>query len=101
MKHFLLTSRNLMLTMGLLLGFVIGAIAQVTVTPATGGTTISADNAITAPGTATYTALGNIIISSNSFNDFAKNQTNVTFVLTAPANWQFQAATGAVARAGS
>ena len=99
MRHLLLSSKTLVLTVVLILGFAAMANAQVAVTAATGGTAISADNAITAPGSATYTALNPITISDNgNFNDFTRNQTNVTFVLSAPANWQFQAGTGSVTR---
>ncbi|MBL0340997.1 MAG: hypothetical protein IPP71_08775 [Bacteroidetes bacterium] len=60
---------------------------QVTVTPAS-GTCLNV-----APGA--YSAIGNIVIDENNNNDFA-NQANVTIILTVPAGFQFQVATGAV-----
>lgn len=45
-----------------------------------------------------YTNLGNIVITEGSNTDFGNGaaQTNVTFILAAPANFEFQPATGAV-----
>ena len=63
------------------------ALASVTVTPATGGTSISADSA-----GGTYTSLGYIRIAEGSNSDFASSQTNKTLILTAPGGFQFNAA---------
>ncbi|MCX6120398.1 MAG: hypothetical protein NTX44_02110 [Ignavibacteriales bacterium] len=63
------------------------ALAAVTVTAATGGTNISADKAANATSPA-WTALGNIVITEGANGDFATG-TGVTFILTAPAGWQF------------
>lgn len=101
MKRYLL-SKTLVLTTVLMLGLAIGAMATVTVTAAAGGTGISADKALNASGGGTYTTLStSISIADNASTDFARNQSNVTFVLTAPANWNFKAGVGTVARVGS
>jgi pectate lyase len=62
-------------------------IAAVTVTPATGGTNISADNAANA-ATPAWTTLGNIVITEGAKTDFATG-TGVTLILTSPAGWEF------------
>jgi ligand-binding SRPBCC domain-containing protein len=41
-----------------------------------------------------YSALNNIVITEGNNGDFANNQTNVTLILTAPANFEFLAGTG-------
>ncbi|MHB1050004.1 MAG: beta strand repeat-containing protein [Bacteroidota bacterium] len=61
--------------------------AAVTVTPATGGTNISADNAANASVPA-WTTLGNIVITEVAKGDFATG-TGVTLILTTPAGWEF------------
>ena len=60
--------------------------AQVTVTPASGGTNISADKAANAiaPG---YTILGDILIQETADGDFGTGVTQM--VLNAPAGWTF------------
>ena len=63
------------------------ALANVTVTAATGGTNISADKAQNASAPA-FTTLGNIVISENANGDFALG-TGITLILTAPAGWRF------------
>ena len=68
------------------------ASAAVAVTAATGGTGLSADTAANA-ATPSYTALGNMVITEGANGDFASPQTNTTLILTAPANWEFQAST--------
>ena len=73
----------------------IGAKAQVVITPATGGTNISADKAANSSGHA-WTTLGTIKIAETLANDFAPNQSGVTFVLTAPSNWVFNTSAGSV-----
>ncbi|HEX4373453.1 MAG TPA: hypothetical protein VHZ50_09150, partial [Puia sp.] len=100
MKHYLL-SKTLVLTTVLILGLAISAMANVTVTAASGGTGISADKALNGSAGGTYTTLGNITIADNVNTDFTRNQNNVTFILTVPANWNFKAGTGAVSRTGS
>ncbi|MHB9019408.1 MAG: fibronectin type III domain-containing protein [Minisyncoccota bacterium] len=67
--------------------------AAVAITAATGGTNISADNAANAASPA-WTTLGNIVITSQANNDFAKNATNATLILTIPSNWAFNAGVG-------
>ena len=74
--------------------------AAVVVTPASGGTNISADNAANASVPA-YTTLGNIVITSGAQNDFAKNVANATLILTAPSNWAFNAGVGTGSAAGT
>ncbi|TSD64060.1 T9SS type A sorting domain-containing protein [Inquilinus sp. KBS0705] len=73
--------------------------ATATITTATGGTGISADKSSGSAGAA-FTTLGNIVIGSGTNTDFTTG-TNVTFVLTAPTNWQFSAGVGSVSRAGN
>ena len=67
------------------------AYAAVTVTAATGGTGISADNMFTG----TYTPLGNMVITENSDSDFHIGDYN-SLVLTTPTNWSFKPTTGLV-----
>ncbi len=94
---------------GLLIAFVVlgcalvvarFAAAAVTVTPASGGTNISADNAANAT-TPAWTTLGNIVVAEAANGDFAQSQTNTTMVLSAPTNWQFNAGAGSVSFTGS
>lgn len=70
------------------------AFAAVTVTPASGGTNLSADNAQNASVPA-FTTLGDIVITEGAKGDFAK-QTGATLILTAPTNWSFSPGVGSV-----
>ncbi|TMI91979.1 MAG: hypothetical protein E6H08_12610 [Bacteroidetes bacterium] len=63
----------------------------VVTTSASGGNTISADNAGNATSPA-YTTLGNIVISETATGDIKKNQSNSTFLINAPAGWSFNTA---------
>ena len=63
--------------------------AAVTVTAATGGTCLNIS-----PGA--YTTLGNIVILEGANGDFTSPQTNTTLILSAPAGFEFQNATGSV-----
>lgn len=74
--------------------------ASVTVTPATGGTSISADNSATATSPA-WTTLGNIVITEVVKTDFAASQTNATLIFTAPTGWTFNTGVGSVTFAGA
>ncbi len=62
--------------------------AVVTVTPASNGSCLN-----TSPGA--YIAIGDIVITENSNNDFAV-QTNTTLILSAPAGFQFNPGVGSV-----
>jgi hypothetical protein len=73
--------------------------ATVTVTPASQGTGISADKSA-GSSSAAFTALGDIVITSGAAADFTAG-TNVTLVLSAPANWQFQSGIGTATGAGN
>src|SRR5579862_2567063 len=86
MRHHLL-SKNLVFATVLVLGMVSVALANVSITPATGGTNISADKAANA-SSGNFTLLGNIIISENSYSDFNTSATKI--VLNAPTGWTFQ-----------
>ena len=66
------------------------AFASVTVTPAAGGSAISAD---TTGGS--YTSLGTITITEGDKKDFPKNQTSKTLILTAPSGFSFNTAQSA------
>src|SRR5215212_6835209 len=66
-----------------------------TVTPAAGGTNISADKAANATSPA-FTTLGDIVIAENVNNDFPV-QANRTLILTAPTGWQFNPGVGTTA----
>ncbi len=68
--------------------------AQVSVTPATGGSGICV-------GSSTYTTLGNIVITEGANSDFTNDNTTHTFVLSAPANFQFNPGTGSVSVPGA
>lgn len=84
MKYFLITSAIIVA----LVGFVILAPfvwAAVAVTPATGGTNISADKAANATSPA-YTTLGNIVITEVNNNDI---NSNGTFTVAPPTGWTF------------
>lgn len=84
----------------ILLSFVyLHSFATVTITSATGGTGISADKSV-GSGSAAFSPLGNITVGSSTISDFTAG-TNVTFVLTVPANWQFQAGVGSVSTTGT
>lgn len=69
------------------------AYAAALVTPATGGTNISADSAADAPSPA-WTTLGNIVITEGANADFAGAQTNKTLILTAPTGFRFNSGVG-------
>ena len=66
------------------------AFANVTITKATGGTSISADKATNALIPA-YTTIGSIKLTEGVITDFAIG-TNVTVVLNAPTGWTFNTA---------
>lgn len=70
--------------------------ADVIVTPAPGGTLVSADKAANATGAA-YTVLGDIVITETDIHDFAlTGGTPKTIILTAPNGWVFNPAAGSV-----
>jgi hypothetical protein len=71
------------------------AVGQVSITAATGGTNIIRSKAVNGSSPA-YTTLGNIVILETSDNDIKQSQTNNTLILSAPPNWQFNPAAGAV-----
>ena len=76
----------------LLSGFFIplSASAAVTVTPASGGTAISADTTSAVGGSNTSTTLGSIIIDENSNGDFNFTPSEPrTFILNAPTGFTF------------
>ncbi|HSU54486.1 MAG TPA: hypothetical protein VLT36_10530, partial [Candidatus Dormibacteraeota bacterium] len=73
--------------LGVVLSFVLGAQANVTVTGASGGAGISADTAVSG-GTAAWTTLGPIRIDEGAKGDFAAGS-GVTLVLKAPAGFEF------------
>lgn len=80
--------------------FSTNVMATVVVTQATGGTGISADkaaNSIT-PG---YTTLSVIKVTEGSPTDFAINQVNRTFILSAPSNYTFNPGHGSVTQVGT
>ncbi|MCC8425096.1 T9SS type A sorting domain-containing protein [Mucilaginibacter sp. UR6-11] len=79
--------------------FYINCLATAAITTATGGLNISADKSA-GSGSAAFTSLGNIVISSVAAADFTTGN-NLTFVLTTPANWQFQSGTGTATAAGN
>src|ERR1035437_4560358 len=72
--------------------------ATVVVTPATGGTNVSADKAANSsnPIGGTWVPLSPIKIAEAAGTDFAPNQSGVTFILTAPANWSFNTGVGTI-----
>ncbi|MBL7914125.1 MAG: T9SS type A sorting domain-containing protein [Bacteroidia bacterium] len=76
------------LVMILLLIFSTTANAAVTVTPASSGTCLNVT-----PGA--YLAIGDIVIQENNNGDFS-SAANRTLILSAPANFQFQAGVGTV-----
>jgi hypothetical protein len=80
------------LVMILLLIFSTTANAAVTVTPASTGTCLNLT-----PGA--YIAIGDIVIQENNNGDFSA-AANRTLILSAPANFQFQAGVGAVSYQG-
>src|SRR5437870_4988307 len=80
-----------LLSSTLVLGFALfcapQALANVSATVPTNGTSLASDKAQNGP-TPSVTKLGNIVILEGANGDFA-NQTNKTLILTAPAGWQF------------
>ena len=82
------------------LTFSIGAKAQITVIPATGGTGITSDSAYNSiyahPGWKILT--GHISLCESSPTAFAPNQTNVTIILQPPSGWQFEPGSGSIGR---
>lgn len=64
--------------------------AAVTVTPATGGTAISADTAAASPGTGAWTALTGPVIAEGSTADIGTG----TIILNAPSGYEFNTAAG-------
>ena len=73
---------------------------SITVTPASGGTNIASEKAQNG-STPAYTTIGNIVITSQNNNDFAKNQSNKTLILTIPSGWVFNAGVGTGSVSGS
>jgi hypothetical protein len=69
------------------------AMANVTVTAATGGTGIPGTKAANGSSPA-YTTIGNFGMTSGAQNDFPKNHTNATITFTAPSNWRFNPGVG-------
>ncbi len=63
--------------------------ANVTVTPAASGTCLQVT-----PGA--FSSIGTISIAEGAMTDFASPQTNVTLILTAPANFEFNPGVGSV-----
>lgn len=63
--------------------------ANVNVTPASGGTCLQVT-----PGA--FTSIGTITIAEGAMSDFASPQINTTFILTAPANFEFNPGVGSV-----
>src|SRR5579871_5898939 len=93
MKKFLPFVKTLASTVILMLVLFTAANAQVSVTQATSGTNISADNAANATASApAYTTLGNIVIAEGTATDFDPTVTSIT--LTAPTGWQFLTSSG-------
>jgi hypothetical protein len=73
--------------------------AAVTVTPASGGTGISADRAANST-TAQWTTLGNIVIDENNNADLQfTNWVDNLIVFTAPSGWEFNPGVGSVSAA--
>ncbi len=104
----LLTARNCFSFIGkAILIFVITALssthvwADVIITPATSGTSISADRAANA-SSPSFTILGDIVITESQAHDIANTGGAAkTFILTAPAGWTFNPAAGTVAATGA
>src|ERR1043166_8129446 len=80
---------RLILLSGISFTFTQAANATATITTATGGT-ISADKAANA-SSPSFTTLGNIVVTEGANGDFAIGA-NVTFILNAPAGWNFNTA---------
>ena len=66
---------------------------QVTITPGSGGTELVRSTAQDGHLNV-YTTLGDIVIAETLDDDFKQSQTNATFILTAPSNWEFEAGVG-------
>lgn len=71
-------------------------IGQVTVTPASGGTDLARSTSCANGTPGGYASLGNIVITETVDNDIKQSQSNVTLILSAPSNWQFNTAVGSV-----
>ena len=66
--------------------------ANVTVTPASGGSSLCASS---------YTTLGDIVILEGANGDIAGSQTNATLILTAPSGYEFNPGVGSVSFTGT
>ena len=84
----IITSLRTIVAVTLYMAFAFKVDATVVVTPATNGSCLNVT-----PGV--YSTLGNIVITEGVSSDIP-NQTNTTFILTAPTNFEFQAGTGTV-----
>jgi hypothetical protein len=84
----------------LMIFLTINTYSQVSVTPASGGINISGTRAENGTPGNIWTTLGNIVITESANSDFATG-TNVTLILTAPANWKFNSATAPTATVSS
>lgn len=65
--------------------------ADITVTPAAGGINLAQNSPNVSGG---WAVLGDIIIIEDETDDIAGGQTDVTLILGAPGNWEFQAGAG-------
>ena len=97
MKKLLQKGMSFILTLGLIAISLLSSetvVADVVVTPATGGTNISADNAANATSPL-YISIGDIVVTESLATDIAAG-TAQTLILTAPAGWRFNTGTGTV-----
>ena len=89
-KTYLKQNASLLLLAAGLLNIHHAALGYVTINRAGGGTGISADKSANASSPA-YTTLGNVVISEGTAGDFSVG-TNVSFRLSCPSGWSFNAA---------
>src|SRR5580765_1836295 len=89
------TTLRLGLVMGLIAFSSTQLLANVVITSPTGGNNLPADKALNSTNGSAFTALGNIVITEGVNTDFA-NGTGLTFILTIPDGWRFNAGVGTV-----
>src|SRR5437667_8030731 len=89
-----------LLLLGLTVSYTPQLMADVTVTEPIGGNDVSADKCLNSTNGASFTALGNIVITEGATTDFAVGN-NKTLILMLPFGWQFDTSAGSISFANS
>src|SRR5215831_7832485 len=103
LAHFEIIRRKTLLV-GCILTFAVchsfRLLADVQVTEPVGGESVSADKAINSTNGAGFVAVGDIVLTEAATSDFSPGA-NLTFILSAPDGWRFNAGVGSVSFQGS